>query len=160
VNFLLPHIRREPNRIQRDEFSSDAAQKLGIDSALLRKELKEAAAQRLESVRGNNAGAASETERILLRALVLPVERAGAANWRRKNWPRIQSGMRAWLRPRCSNACWIIPLKLARARSIARRMMPAATCWPRFCFRPVRCITELPLARDSLPRWWPMACTR
>lgn len=72
VNFLLPHIRRLPNRIQRDEFSSDAAQKLGIDSALLRKELKEAAAQRLESVRSNNTGAASETERILLRALVLP----------------------------------------------------------------------------------------
>ena len=33
LNFLLPHIRRMPNRIQRDEFAADAAQKLGIDSA-------------------------------------------------------------------------------------------------------------------------------
>ena len=39
LNFLLPHIRRMPNPIQRDEFAADAAQKLGIDSALLRQEL-------------------------------------------------------------------------------------------------------------------------
>ncbi len=32
LNFLLPHIRRMPNRIHRDEFAADAAQKLGIDS--------------------------------------------------------------------------------------------------------------------------------
>ena len=51
LNFLLPHIRRMPNRIQRDEFAADAAQKLGIDSAILRQELKQAAAQRVESVR-------------------------------------------------------------------------------------------------------------
>ncbi len=46
LNFLLPHIRRIPNRIQRDEFAADAAQKLGIDSAILRQELKQAAATR------------------------------------------------------------------------------------------------------------------
>ncbi len=34
LNFLLPHIRRMPSRIARDEFAADAAQKLGIDSAL------------------------------------------------------------------------------------------------------------------------------
>ena len=45
LNFLLPHIRRMPNRIQRDEFAADAAQKLGIDSAVMRQELKQAAAQ-------------------------------------------------------------------------------------------------------------------
>jgi DNA primase len=50
LNFLLPHIRRMPNRIQRDEFAADAAQKLGIDSALMRQELKQAAAQRTASV--------------------------------------------------------------------------------------------------------------
>jgi DNA primase len=72
LNFLLPHIRRIPNRIQRDEFAADAAQKLGIDSALLRQELKQAAAQRVESVRAHTSDPASETERILLRALVLP----------------------------------------------------------------------------------------
>jgi DNA primase len=72
LNFLLPHIRRMPNRIQRDEFASDAAQKLGIDSTVLRQELKQAAAQRMESVRAVRQEAISETERMLLRALVLP----------------------------------------------------------------------------------------
>jgi DNA primase len=72
LNFLLPHIRRMPNRIQRDEFAADAAQKLGIDSAILRQELKQAAAQRVESVRAHTHDPASETERVLLRALVLP----------------------------------------------------------------------------------------
>jgi DNA primase len=72
LNFLLPHIRRLPNAIQRDEFASNAAQKLGIDSALMRQELKQAAQQRLESVRAPRAAALSETERVLLRALVLP----------------------------------------------------------------------------------------
>jgi DNA primase len=72
LNFLLPHIRRMPNRIQRDEFAADAAQKLGIDSAILRQELKQAAAQRVESVRSHSHDPASETERILIRALVLP----------------------------------------------------------------------------------------
>ena len=72
LNFLLPHIRRVPNRIQRDEFAADAAQKLGIDSAILRQELKQAAAQRVESVRAHTNDPASETERVLLRALVLP----------------------------------------------------------------------------------------
>src|ERR1700712_729407 len=72
LNFLLPHIRRMPNRIQRDEFAADAAQKLGIDSAILRQELKQAAAQRVESVRAHAAEPASEIERVLLQALVLP----------------------------------------------------------------------------------------
>ena len=72
LNFLLPHIRRMPNRIQRDEFAADAAQKLGIDSALMRQELKQAAAARLESVPQHRQEPISETERVLLRALVLP----------------------------------------------------------------------------------------
>ncbi len=72
LNFLLPHIRRMPNRIHRDEFAADAAQKLGIDSAVMRQELKEAAAARLSSVRSRRLDPANETERVLLRALVLP----------------------------------------------------------------------------------------
>ncbi|HZY71582.1 MAG TPA: DNA primase [Edaphobacter sp.] len=72
LNFLLPHIRRMPNRIHRDEFAADAAQKLGIDSTILRQEIRQAAAQRIESVRSHVADPASENERILLRALVLP----------------------------------------------------------------------------------------
>ena len=74
LNFLLPHIRRMPNRIHRDEFAADAAQKLAIDSTVLRQELKQAAAQKLESVRAPRFQPANETERILLRALVLPEE--------------------------------------------------------------------------------------
>ena len=72
LNFLLPHIRRMPNRIQRDEFAADAAQKLGIDSSILRQELKQAAAARVESVRAHTHDPASESERVLRRALVLP----------------------------------------------------------------------------------------
>ena len=72
MNFLLPHIGRMPNAIQRAEFVDDAAQKLAIDSAMLRQELKQAAAQRLGSVPSYRPQAASETERVLLRALVAP----------------------------------------------------------------------------------------
>jgi DNA primase len=72
MNFLLPHIRRMPSPLQRDEFAADAAQKLGIDSALMRQELKQAAAQRLASVPSRPRQTGSEMERVLLRALVLP----------------------------------------------------------------------------------------
>jgi DNA primase len=72
VNFLLPHLRRLPSAIQRTQFVEDAAQKLGIDSSLVRQELQHAATHRLESVRSNAGQAMNETERILLRALVMP----------------------------------------------------------------------------------------
>jgi DNA primase len=72
MNFLLPHIGRMPNAIQRAEFVDDAAQKLAIDSAMLRQELKQAAQQRLRSVPSYRPLPASETERVLLRALVAP----------------------------------------------------------------------------------------
>ncbi len=72
MNFLLPHIARMPNRLHRDEFQADAAQKLGIDSAVMRQELKDAASNRMSSVRSRRLEPASETERVLLRALVLP----------------------------------------------------------------------------------------
>jgi len=77
LNFLLPHMQRMPNRIHRDEFAADAAQKLGIDSALLRQELRQAAANKLQSVRAHRVEKATETERVLLRALVLPRGDAG-----------------------------------------------------------------------------------
>ncbi len=77
MNFLLPHIRRLPSAIARSEFVDDAAQKLAIDGALMRQEMQQAAAQRLGSVRQTAATPMSETERVLLRALVLsPMERA------------------------------------------------------------------------------------
>ena len=73
LNFLLPHIRRMPNRIARDEFAMDAAQKLGIDSALVRAELKEAAAKRRDSV-GSTSAPFTRAEQILMQAFSAPKE--------------------------------------------------------------------------------------
>ena len=68
LNFLLPHIRRMPSRIARDEFAGDAAQKLGIDSALVREELKQAAAKRRDQLPTALLNL-NEAEKTLLRAL-------------------------------------------------------------------------------------------
>src|ERR1700719_700398 len=46
LNHLLPHIQRVPSRIVRDELAMEISQKLGIDSAVLRQELKHAATNR------------------------------------------------------------------------------------------------------------------
>jgi len=67
LNFLLPHIRRMPSRIARDEFAADAAQKLGIDSALVRQELKEAASKRRDSLTAHSSSL-TRAEQILLQA--------------------------------------------------------------------------------------------
>ncbi len=72
MNFLLPHIRLCATGIARDEFINDAVQKLQIESSTFRQELKQAAAQRLQSIPMRRAEPASERERVLLRALVLP----------------------------------------------------------------------------------------
>jgi DNA primase len=69
LNYLLPHIRRMPNRIVRDEFASDAAQKLGIDSALVREELHQAARKRRDQVDASSLDNLNEAERVLLRAM-------------------------------------------------------------------------------------------
>ncbi len=77
INFLLPHIRRLPSEIARAQFAEDAAQKLSVDSAMLRKEMQQAATQRLGSIKQTAGSTVGETERILLRALVLaPHEKA------------------------------------------------------------------------------------
>jgi DNA primase len=73
VNFLLPHIRRMPHPIVRDEFAQDAAQKLGVDSALLRQELKQAAAKRRGQISAAGMSHLSECERVLVRALAGPL---------------------------------------------------------------------------------------
>ncbi len=75
VNYLLPHIQRVPSRIVRDELAREMAQKLGIDSAVLRQELKHAAANR--STAGLKAPAEvpiTDAERILIRALASATE--------------------------------------------------------------------------------------
>jgi DNA primase len=68
LNYLMPHIRRMPDRVMRDEFAADAAQKLGIDSALVREELRQAARKRRDEVRPTGVDALNEAERVLLRA--------------------------------------------------------------------------------------------
>jgi DNA primase len=50
MNYLLPHIRRIPQKLERDQFAHDAAQKLGIDSAVLREELRQAALKRQDRI--------------------------------------------------------------------------------------------------------------
>jgi DNA primase len=76
LNFLLPHMQHIPNRIARDEFAADAAQKLAIDSALLRQELKQAAFAKRTDMRSKSAVVPgwSEAEKLLLRALTLPID--------------------------------------------------------------------------------------
>jgi DNA primase len=70
VNFLLPHIQRVPSRIVRDELGQEIAQKLGIDSAVLRQELRHVASERSAvSVKAPAEAQATDAERILIRAL-------------------------------------------------------------------------------------------
>jgi len=70
MNYLLPHIQRIPERLTRDQFAMDAAQKLGIDSAVLREELRQAALKRRDRVEVK-ASPLTEVERVLLRALAI-----------------------------------------------------------------------------------------
>ncbi len=70
VNFLLPYIRQTPEMLERMQFQADAAQKLGIDSAVLREELRQAALRRRDHVETKTT-ALSEVERVLLRALAI-----------------------------------------------------------------------------------------
>ena len=70
MNYLLPHIRRMPEKLARDQFAADVAQKLGIDSAVLREELRQAALRRRDHIE-TRATALSEVERVLLRALAI-----------------------------------------------------------------------------------------
>jgi len=70
MNFLLPHIRRMPQKLTREQFAADASQKLGIDSTVLREELRQAALKRQDHVEARTT-ALTEVERVLLRALAI-----------------------------------------------------------------------------------------
>ncbi|GGG97308.1 DNA primase [Silvibacterium dinghuense] len=72
LNYLLPFIRLIPSRIARDEFAMDAAQKLGIDSALVREELKEAAAKKRDFLSTAPSSPLTRAEQILLQAFSAP----------------------------------------------------------------------------------------
>ena len=75
VNYLLPHIQRVPSRIVRDELSHEIAQKLGIDSAVLRQELKHAVTKRSSAaLKASVENQATDAEKILIRALASATE--------------------------------------------------------------------------------------
>ncbi len=70
VNHLLPHIQRVPSRIVRDELAMEISQKLGIDSAVLRQELKNVAGNRSATeVKAPAEMQITGAERVLIRAL-------------------------------------------------------------------------------------------
>jgi DNA primase len=70
LNYLLPHIQRVPSRIVRDEWANEISHRLGIDSAVLRQELRHAAGSRSTSrVSASTSGRMTDAERVLIRAL-------------------------------------------------------------------------------------------
>jgi DNA primase len=70
VKYLLPHVQRIPSRIVRDELAQEIAQKLGIDSAVLRQELRHVAVNRsAAAVKAPAEAQVTDAERILIRAL-------------------------------------------------------------------------------------------
>jgi DNA primase len=80
VNHLLPHIQRVPNRIVRDELALEISQKLGIDSAVLRQELKHAATNRAATeVKAPAEAQITGAERVLIRALASATEMQSGA---------------------------------------------------------------------------------
>jgi DNA primase len=70
LNYLLPHMQRVPSRIVRDELAEEIAQKLNIDGAVLRQELKHAATSRkTATLKAAPEGQITDAEKILIRAL-------------------------------------------------------------------------------------------
>jgi len=70
MNYLLPHIRRIPHELVRLEFVRDASQKLGIDSAVMLGDLRQAALKRRDRIEVRTT-TLTEVERVLLRALAI-----------------------------------------------------------------------------------------
>src|SRR5271169_1342546 len=70
LNYLLPHVQRVPSRIVRDELANEISHRLGIDSAVLRQELRHAARSRSSSqVSAAGSSTLADAERVLIRAL-------------------------------------------------------------------------------------------
>jgi DNA primase len=73
LNYLLPHVQRVPNRIVRDELAKEISQRIGIDSAVLRQELKSAASMRSQQqIKPQPRQAVTPAEKVLVRALLNP----------------------------------------------------------------------------------------
>lgn len=70
LNYLIPHIQRVQSRIVRDELATEIANKLQIDNAVLRQELKHVAGTRSATkVVAPKESPISDSERVLIRAL-------------------------------------------------------------------------------------------
>jgi DNA primase len=81
LNYLLPHIQRVPSRIVRDEWANEVSHRLGIDSAVLRQELRHAASTRSASrVTSASSGGMTDAERVLIRALASHDSSGGSAS--------------------------------------------------------------------------------
>ena len=87
VNYLLPHIQRVPSRIVRDELAEEIAQKLSIDSAVLRQELKHVAATRKTvAVKTMPEAQITDAEKLMIRAL------ASGGQWQAEEYVSDRSG--------------------------------------------------------------------
>ncbi len=81
LNYLLPHIQRVPSRIVRDEWASEVSHRLGIESTVLRQELRHAAGSRTASrVSASSSGGMTDAERVLIRALASHDSSGGSAS--------------------------------------------------------------------------------
>jgi DNA primase len=74
VNFLLGHLQHVPSRIVRDELAADIAQKLGIESSVLRQEIRHVAGTRGTTVRAAPEAQVTPSERILIRVLAVTAD--------------------------------------------------------------------------------------
>jgi len=80
LNYLLPHIQRVPSRIVRDELAQEIAHRVGIDSGILRQELRHAAGARTSAaVKAAPEGQITPAEHILIRALASASEMPATA---------------------------------------------------------------------------------
>jgi DNA primase len=70
VNYLLPHVQRIPSRIARDELANEISHRLGIESSVLKQELRRAATARSANhVTAPAVSNCTDAERVLIRAL-------------------------------------------------------------------------------------------
>ena len=79
MNYLLPHIRRIPEKLVRDQFATGRRPEAGHRLRVLREELRQAALRRRDHIEVR-ATALTEVERVVLRALAItdPEHQSGA----------------------------------------------------------------------------------
>jgi len=148
VNYLLPHIQRIPSRIVRDELAHEISQKLGIDSAVMRQELRHAASNRsAAAVKAPAEAQVTDAEKILIRALAsgrqmqTAQEHISMRDGARKNSiPPVRPATCS--RTRRYIAAWPPnPLSMPCSTPEPRRptyfksppLRATAACWPRSC---------------------------